>query len=48
MKMTPITHAIGMPLNRLDGVEKVTGAATYAYEYPVEAFARERPTARAA
>src|SRR2546430_14385070 len=31
-----ITHATGAPLNRIDGVQKVTGAATYAYEYPVE------------
>src|SRR6266576_657124 len=30
------TRAIGAPLNRIDGVQKVTGAATYAYEYPVE------------
>src|SRR5258708_13958249 len=30
------TRASGAPLNRLDGVQKVTGAATYAYEYPVE------------
>jgi xanthine dehydrogenase YagR molybdenum-binding subunit len=29
-------RATGAPLNRLDGVQKVTGAATYAYEYPVE------------
>src|SRR2546426_8696704 len=36
MKMQLITRAIGAPLNRIDGVQKVTGAATYAYEYPVE------------
>ncbi len=30
------TRAGGAPLNRIDGVQKVTGAATYAYEYPVE------------
>src|SRR5260370_7323 len=36
MKMQLITRAIGAPLNRLDGVQKVTGAATYAYEYAVE------------
>src|SRR5947209_20201442 len=30
------TRATGAPLNRIDGVQKVTGAATYAYEYPVE------------
>src|SRR5947209_12256329 len=31
-----ITRATGAPLNRIDGVQKVTGAARYAYEYPVE------------
>src|SRR6266849_8965005 len=36
MKMQLITRAIGAPLNRIDGVQKVTGAATSAYEYPVE------------
>src|SRR5260221_14732097 len=36
MKMQLITRAIGVPLNRIDGVQKVTGAAKYAYEYPVE------------
>jgi xanthine dehydrogenase YagR molybdenum-binding subunit len=36
MKMQLITRAIGAPLNRIDGVQKVTGAAKYAYEYPVE------------
>src|SRR6266852_2192043 len=36
MKTQLITRAIGAPLNRIDGVQKVTGAATYAYEYPVE------------
>src|SRR5437660_1820161 len=36
MKDHLITHATGAPLNRIDGVQKVTGAATYAYEYPVE------------
>src|SRR5215831_18990135 len=30
------TRATGAPLNRIDGVQKVTGAAKYAYEYPVE------------
>jgi xanthine dehydrogenase YagR molybdenum-binding subunit len=29
-------RATGAPLNRLDGVQKVTGAATYAYDYPVD------------
>jgi xanthine dehydrogenase YagR molybdenum-binding subunit len=28
-------RAIGTPLNRIDGPRKVTGAARYAYEYPV-------------
>ncbi|HEX6509715.1 MAG TPA: xanthine dehydrogenase family protein molybdopterin-binding subunit [Chloroflexota bacterium] len=36
MKMQLITRATGAPLNRIDGVQKVTGAAKYAYEYPVE------------
>src|SRR5258708_32998485 len=36
MKTQLIKRAIGAPLNRIDGVQKVTGAATYAYEYPVE------------
>ncbi len=36
MKMHLITRAIGAPLDRLDGVQKVTGAANYAYEYLVE------------
>src|SRR5258707_2269098 len=35
MKTQLITRAIGAPLNRIDGVQKVTGAAKYAYEYPV-------------
>ncbi|HEV2685896.1 MAG TPA: xanthine dehydrogenase family protein molybdopterin-binding subunit, partial [Actinomycetota bacterium] len=34
--MQLITRAIGAPLNRIDGAQKVTGAARYAYEYPVE------------
>src|SRR5260221_3081923 len=29
-------RATGAPVNRTDGVQKVTGAAKYAYEYPVE------------
>jgi xanthine dehydrogenase YagR molybdenum-binding subunit len=29
-------RAIGAPLDRLDGPDKVRGAATYAYEHPVE------------
>jgi len=36
MKNHLITRASGAPLNRLDGVQKVTGAAKYAYEYPVD------------
>src|SRR3954453_1342957 len=36
MKIQLITRAIGAPLDRIDGVQKVTGAARYAYEYPVE------------
>jgi len=29
-------RAIGAPLDRIDGPKKVTGTATYAFEYPVE------------
>jgi xanthine dehydrogenase YagR molybdenum-binding subunit len=29
-------QAIGAPLDRIDGPKKVTGAATYSFEYPVE------------
>src|SRR5258706_9036308 len=36
MKMQLIMRAIGAPLERIDGAQKVTGAAKYAYEYPVE------------
>src|SRR3989442_12962895 len=36
MKDHLITRATGAPLNRLDGVQKATGAAKYAYEYPVD------------
>src|SRR6266700_1114791 len=36
MKMHLIMRAIGAPLDRIDGAQKVTGAAKYAYEYPVE------------
>jgi len=36
MTMQSTIRATGAPLNRLDGVQKVTGAAKYAYEYPVE------------
>src|SRR5260221_7684210 len=35
MKTQLVTRATGAPLNRIDGVQKVTGAAKYAYEYPV-------------
>jgi len=36
--MTTIEHrAMGTPLARLDGPAKVSGTATYAYEYPVDA-----------
>ncbi len=35
MKTQLITRATGAPLNRIDGVQKVTGTAKYAYEYPV-------------
>ncbi|MFL5805052.1 MAG: xanthine dehydrogenase family protein molybdopterin-binding subunit, partial [Roseiflexaceae bacterium] len=30
-----MTRATGAPLNRIDGIQKVTGAAKYSYEYPV-------------
>src|SRR5258706_15499609 len=36
MTMQSTIRATGAPLNRLDGVQKVAGEATYAYEYPVE------------
>src|SRR5260370_17212692 len=36
MKTQLITRATGVPVNRIDGVQKVTCAAKYAYEYPVE------------
>src|SRR6266851_492764 len=36
MKTQLVTRATGAPLNRIDGVQKVTGTAKYAYEYPVE------------
>src|SRR6202023_3670110 len=36
MTMPSTIRAPGAPLNRLDGVQKVTGAAKYAYEYAVE------------
>src|SRR5258708_23796853 len=29
-------RTIGAPLDRIDGPKKVTGTATYAFEYPVE------------
>src|SRR3989440_1835278 len=38
MKMQLIMRAIGAPLNRIDGDQKVTGAAKYAYEYPIESM----------
>src|SRR5258708_330960 len=36
MKTQLITRATGAPLDRIDGVQKITGAARYAYEYAVE------------
>src|SRR5215467_7171684 len=36
MTMQSSRRATGEPLNRLDGIPKVTGAAKYSYEYPVE------------
>src|SRR5262249_19740539 len=35
MTMQSTMRATGEPLNRLDGIPKVTGAAKYSYEYPV-------------
>src|SRR4051812_14108974 len=37
--MSQIAGGIGAPLDRIDGPKKVTGAAEYAYEYPVEGVA---------
>lgn len=34
--MRATTGAIGMPLDRLDGRHKVTGTATYAFEWPLD------------
>ncbi len=36
MTMTLTPRAIGAPIDRVDGPKKVTGAATYAFEYPVD------------
>ena len=36
MSTTVTTHAIGASLDRLDGALKVRGAATYAYEWPLD------------
>src|SRR5437879_10757093 len=36
MTMQSTLRATGAPLNRIDGIQKVTGAAKYAYEYPVD------------
>src|SRR5260221_14547429 len=43
MKMQLITRAIGAPLNRVDGVQKVTGTAKYAYEDSVESVTHVFP-----
>jgi xanthine dehydrogenase YagR molybdenum-binding subunit len=37
--VTTLPRAIGVPLNRVEGREKVTGAAKYAYEYEAEGVA---------
>jgi len=34
-----LTRATGVPIDRVDGHAKVTGAATYAYEYPIKDIA---------
>jgi xanthine dehydrogenase YagR molybdenum-binding subunit len=36
MSVSVTPHAIGAALNRLDGPLKVRGAATYAFEWPVD------------
>ncbi|MFI6346144.1 xanthine dehydrogenase family protein molybdopterin-binding subunit [Streptomyces sp. NPDC050560] len=36
METGTLTESLGTPVTRLDGYDKVTGAARYAYEYPVE------------
>jgi xanthine dehydrogenase YagR molybdenum-binding subunit len=36
MNTIATSHAIGMPLDRVDGPVKVTGAARYAFEAPVD------------
>ena len=36
MTMTLTPQAIGAPIDRIDGPKKVTGAAPYAFEYPVD------------
>jgi len=38
-----LTRAIGTPLDRIEGREKVTGAARYAYEYQAENLAYAEP-----
>ncbi|MEU6319625.1 xanthine dehydrogenase family protein molybdopterin-binding subunit [Streptomyces sp. NPDC047009] len=34
--MTVLSHAVGTPLDRLDGPDKVRGTATYAFEHPLD------------
>ncbi|GAA3366981.1 xanthine dehydrogenase family protein molybdopterin-binding subunit [Streptomyces antimycoticus] len=34
--VTARPHAIGIPMDRIDGAQKVTGTATYAYEWPLD------------
>ncbi|GCE29795.1 xanthine dehydrogenase [Dictyobacter alpinus] len=43
MKMQLMTRFIGVPINRVDGIQKATGSAKYAYEYPVEGVAYVLP-----
>jgi xanthine dehydrogenase YagR molybdenum-binding subunit len=38
-----LTRAVGTQLDRIEGREKVTGAARYAYEYPAERVAYAEP-----
>ncbi|HEX7735740.1 MAG TPA: xanthine dehydrogenase family protein molybdopterin-binding subunit [Ktedonobacteraceae bacterium] len=41
--MKPLTHAIGAPLDRIEGREKVTGSALYAYEHQLKNVAYAFP-----
>ncbi|GAA3354592.1 hypothetical protein GCM10017744_013290 [Streptomyces antimycoticus] len=34
--MTTVSRCVGAPMTRVDGLDKVTGAARYAYEFPTQ------------